>query len=99
MAEGTNAPLVMIRRGRTKFIHSPTDPDLLFDLQTDPDELDNLVEVPRCQALVASLREEISAVLHVRNENLQGQTLPYKLHRNQGAAVQFPAGMFEEEHP
>ena len=58
MAEGTNAPLVMIRRGRTKFIHSPTDPDLLFDLQTDPDELDNLAEVPRCQALLASLREE-----------------------------------------
>jgi choline-sulfatase len=41
-AEGAIAPIVMIRRGRWKFIHSPADPDQLFDLQDDPDELCNL---------------------------------------------------------
>ncbi len=41
-AEAAIAPIVMIRRGRWKFIHSPADPDQLFDLQDDPDELCNL---------------------------------------------------------
>ncbi len=61
MAEGSNAPLLMLRRGRYKFIHSLRDPDLLFDLHNDPDELDNLAGVPRCKDLVASLRAELHA--------------------------------------
>ncbi len=32
LAEGAVAPLVMIRRGRHKFIHAPGDPDQLYDL-------------------------------------------------------------------
>ena len=59
MAEGTNAPLVMIRRGRYKFIHSPRDPNLLFDLQADPDELHNLALAPEHHALVAALLDEV----------------------------------------
>jgi choline-sulfatase len=42
LAEGAIAPIVMIRSGQQKFIHSPADPDQLFDLATDPDELHNL---------------------------------------------------------
>src|SRR5262249_33697049 len=42
LAEGAIAPIVMIRRGRHKFIHSPADPDQLFDLASDPDERLNL---------------------------------------------------------
>jgi hypothetical protein len=37
LAEGAIAPIVMIRRGRHKFIHSPADPDQLFDV-VDPNE-------------------------------------------------------------
>lgn len=58
MAEGTNAPLVMIRRGRYKFIHTPKDPDLLFDVSADPRELENLAGAPEHQALLAALRKE-----------------------------------------
>lgn len=43
MAEGTQSPVVMIRRGRWKFIASLIDPPMLFDLQTDPEEKVNLV--------------------------------------------------------
>ncbi|KAF3389604.1 Choline-sulfatase [Penicillium rolfsii] len=43
MGEGTQAPLVMIRRGRWKFIYSPIDPPMLFDLVNDPEEKVNLV--------------------------------------------------------
>ncbi|KAI9732882.1 MAG: hypothetical protein M1834_003822 [Cirrosporium novae-zelandiae] len=43
MGEGTLAPLVMIRRDRWKFIYSPLDPPMLFDLVADPLERTNLV--------------------------------------------------------
>jgi len=44
LAEGTGAPMLMIRRGRHKFISCITDPDQLFDLEADPDERDNLAQ-------------------------------------------------------
>ena len=58
MAEGSNASLVMIRRGRYKFIHSSQDPALLFDLQADPDELENLAAAPQHQVLTAAFMDE-----------------------------------------
>ena len=50
LAEGAIAPMVMIRRGAYKFIHSPVDPDQLFDLSRDPGERDNLADDPACAA-------------------------------------------------
>jgi choline-sulfatase len=41
-AEGVVAPMIMLRRGTLKFIHCPGDPDQLYDLSEDPDELCNL---------------------------------------------------------
>ncbi|KAL4808198.1 alkaline-phosphatase-like protein [Aspergillus unguis] len=43
MGEGTQSPLVMIRRGRWKFIYSLIDPPMLFDVANDPLEKVNLV--------------------------------------------------------
>jgi choline-sulfatase len=42
MAEGSVAPILMLRRDTLKFVHCPEDPDQLFDLAEDPDELHNL---------------------------------------------------------
>jgi choline-sulfatase len=42
LGEGTQEPLLMIRRGLLKFVHCPGDPDQLYDLATDPEELTNL---------------------------------------------------------
>ena len=42
LAEGVVEPMVMIRRGRWKFIACPGDPDQLFDLDADPEERDNV---------------------------------------------------------
>jgi len=61
LGEGALAPIVMIRRGNWKFIHSPADPDQLYDLARDPDELRNLAIIPEHAALVAQLREEVAA--------------------------------------
>jgi choline-sulfatase len=45
-AEGTLAPMAMVREGALKYVHCPTDPDLLFDLAADPLELENLAADP-----------------------------------------------------
>ena len=50
----------MIRRGRHKFIHSPVDPDQLFDLAADPDERDNLAAAPAHRETVAAFRREVA---------------------------------------
>jgi choline-sulfatase len=42
LAEGAIAPMYMLRRGPWKFIHSPADPDQLFNLVDDPEETNNL---------------------------------------------------------
>ncbi len=42
LAEGTVAPMYMQRRGPWKYIHCPTDPDQLFNLIDDPNELNNM---------------------------------------------------------
>jgi choline-sulfatase len=61
LAEGAIAPIVMIRRGRHKFVHSPADPDQLFDLEADPNERVNLATDPAQANLVAAFRQEIAA--------------------------------------
>jgi choline-sulfatase len=61
LAEGAIAPIVMIRRGRHKFIHSPADPDQLFDLASDPHEQANLAGDPASAGLVREFRREVAA--------------------------------------
>jgi choline-sulfatase len=60
LAEGAVAPIVMIRRGRYKFVHCPVDPDQLYDLAADPDELTNLATRPQAAPTVAEFRAEVA---------------------------------------
>jgi choline-sulfatase len=60
LAEGVNAPAVMVRRGQHKLIHCPGDPDQLYDLAEDPAELVNLAGVPKHAELLGELREEVA---------------------------------------
>ncbi|MDP9064568.1 MAG: choline-sulfatase, partial [Pseudomonadota bacterium] len=59
LAEGAVAPLVMIKRGRYKFVHSRVDPDQLYDLLEDADELNNLATAPEHAVRVQDFREEV----------------------------------------
>jgi choline-sulfatase len=59
LAEGVIAPMVMIRRNGEKFIHTPTDPDLLYDVATDPDERDNVALLPAQSGRIAAYRREV----------------------------------------
>jgi len=60
LAEGAVAPIVMIRRGRYKFVHSAPDPDQLYELTADPDERVNLSSRADCAAIVAEFRAEVA---------------------------------------
>ncbi len=60
MAEGTAAPLLMIRRGTWKFVHCPIDPDQLYDLSADPRELTNLAAEEAYADVVAAFRAEVA---------------------------------------
>jgi choline-sulfatase len=57
-AEGVVAPMIMIRRARLKYIHCPTDPDQLYDLSVDPDELDNIAARAPHDPRLLALRAE-----------------------------------------
>jgi choline-sulfatase len=59
LAEGALAPIFMIRRGPWKFIWSEPDPPLLFHLERDPDELENLAASPEHASLMASFASEV----------------------------------------
>jgi len=59
LAEGAIAPVVMIRRGRWKFVHSPVDPDQLYDLVGDPSELRNLAADPAHAASVGAWHAQV----------------------------------------
>ena len=58
LAECVPAPMIMIRRGRWKFVHVPGDPDQLFDLDADPLELSNLAADEAQEDVVGAFREE-----------------------------------------
>ena len=58
LAEGTAAPMLMIRFSNYKYITCPTDPDQLFDLENDPEETTNLVGDPAFAALVGDLKNQ-----------------------------------------
>ncbi|VEE13525.1 choline-sulfatase [Ectopseudomonas mendocina] len=58
MAEGTLSPLMMIRRGPWKFVYSEQDPLLLFNLDSDPQELHNLADCNEHKGILAGFLAE-----------------------------------------
>jgi choline-sulfatase len=61
LGEGAIAPIVMLRRGPWKFVHSPVDPDQLYRLDLDPGETRNLAANPDYAAQVKTFRAEVDA--------------------------------------
>jgi len=59
LAEGALDPILMLKRGTKKFVYSETDGAMLFDLATDPHELDDLAKKPEHKDEVAQLTAEV----------------------------------------
>lgn len=60
-AEGSIAPMVMVREGDHKLVMTAPDPSQLFDLARDPDELKNLINDPAMAAIRSALETHITA--------------------------------------
>ncbi|MGI9332650.1 MAG: choline-sulfatase [Gammaproteobacteria bacterium] len=73
LAEGTAAPMLMIRDARYKYVSCATDPEQVFDLDGDPNELSNLAGRPEQASLLADFRERAS--LHWDAEALKQQVI------------------------
>jgi choline-sulfatase len=90
LAEGAIAPMYMLRRGPWKFIHSPVDPDQLFNLENDPEENNNLAET---HPLALSMRQEVEAkfdIARVHQDVLQSQKARLMLFQAMKRGEHFP---------
>ena len=59
-AEMTAHPVIMIRRGKLKYIHCDSDPPQLYDLANDPLETVNVASDPRYATEASDLAKEVS---------------------------------------
>ncbi|MEM7537870.1 MAG: choline-sulfatase [Chloroflexota bacterium] len=59
LSETTPAPIFMIRRGPYKFVYCAADPDQLYDVVTDPHELNNLAQDESFREIVTAFHNEI----------------------------------------
>ena len=61
-ADATREPVVMIRHGQYKYIAAQNDPELLFDLKLDPNELSNLAYEKRFESVIEAFRRRVSEI-------------------------------------
>lgn len=60
MSEGVAAPYVMLRKGRYKLTYVEHDPPQLFDMESDPDEINDLAVDPRHKDVLDDLLGEVA---------------------------------------
>ena len=60
----------MIRDKRYKYVWNPTDTDELYDLQSDPWEVDNRIASADCAEVLARLRQALAAELQAHGDKL-----------------------------
>ena len=61
-ADATREPVVMIRYGQYKYIVAQNDPELLFDLKSDPNELSNLAQEKPFESVIEVFRRRVSEI-------------------------------------
>lgn len=61
LGEGAVAPMIMVRQEKYKLIYCPADPPLLYNLESDPDELTNLAGKEEFQAVEKKLTNIVNA--------------------------------------
>ena len=96
-AELTSHPIFMIRRGDLKYIHCDADPPLLYDLQADPLERNNLAAEPEWNDVASTFACEVAARWNsneIRARVLASQRARHAIHR----AMEHTAGVQSWDH-
>lgn len=91
-------PTVFALRGdKFKLItyHGIWDTDELYDIQSDPDEMHNLIRDPRYQKTVRDMRQQLWAIL----KETGGTQIPFGFKRGDGANKRDPDGSKAAEFP
>ncbi len=84
-AECASHPMVMIRRNQYKYVYCDIDPPQLFDLELDPNELNNLAQSPSHKEITDSFREEVLArwdLKKIRSEIMANQKARLLIHES-----------------
>jgi choline-sulfatase len=68
---GTRASAYMIRKGKWKYLHYIAAPDQLFDLEADPEELENVYAAH--PAVAAELEQALTAICSPQEENARAE--------------------------
>lgn len=92
LAEGTTAPMLMVRKGRHKYICCDTDPELLFDLESDPNELSNLAEL-------GSSKSQIEYFRDFAKKHWDSAQLTQEIMQDQRRRRMVHAALVKGEHP
>lgn len=61
LGEGAVSPMLMIRLGSLKYINSGSDPELLYDLESDPNELNNLANESDMVEVIQGFRGHVES--------------------------------------
>lgn len=59
LGEGVYAPACILRQDGFKYVHCRNDPPMMFDLNTDPNEMHNLADDPAHAARAATMHRSI----------------------------------------
>lgn len=68
-ADATSEPVVMIRHAQYKYIAAENDPELLFDLKADPNELSNIAIKKQFATVIETFRRRVSEVWNLGDLN------------------------------
>lgn len=92
LAEGTGDPMLMIREGNLKYICCPSDPEQLFDLEIDPNEITNLINNLKYEPQRNSFRDQ--ATSHWDAEKVKRQVI-HDQNRRRGVHAALRIGRYQ----
>jgi len=67
LCEGAISPIIMLRRDKYKYIYCDADPEQLYDLDNDPDEINNLAEQSKYEEIRKTFHYQVTKKWDTKN--------------------------------